>query len=348
MRIKIVIGLLMSFVSWGVTAQIVEINLSVLTDELPVEITSERIAVVIDEGSAWKATARLIHANFKQMGIEAMLYLNYKEVHGGQDVMRKTLNLMDKRQIKWVIFIEQKTAKRTLTIAKFSKDHLVEVASKAWQVTGTTAIETLLQLAVKMRTMDLSYSNYLIPELPEYLFKWSLFKGTQYPSYPSQVKKAPLAISLFSQINMDGLTLNSEQMESLKAYNQQVERNNEKMKALFQDYPYKVVFMEDQTDEQFFEKRYQFVLRYAYHQGDRLRELLGYRSEPTAINYVSTVASQEHQAVKEIPKETYVFKFYIQQTISGDIYVGSAYDADHTWEEALNNFKTGMMKQFAK
>ena len=347
---KKLIPLFFFLLSQGVCAQVFETHLLSLSGNLPKGITSDRVCVIIHQMPELEneMMVQKLHLNLKAMGIDAMYYLNYNQFYGGQDVYRKTFAVLRKREIKVLMFLEVYAQGFTLTLAPMGTTQSVDFNTKAWQVKGQTINEVLIRLANKMKTLDLPYSNYLIPERPEFKTQIRLFNGTHFPRYPSQLKRFPLVVSLFSPLSIDKDLLNEDQLSYLIKYNERVAEKNKQIQEIFSDYPYKVEFLEDQSDAEFLKQRYQYVLRYAYMPGEELRKSLGYALDATQTQYISTIPIEGNRTLKTMEKQKKVYKFYIQKTANGDLYAGRYYDADDTWEEALYNFKSLMVMQLEK
>jgi len=47
-------------------------------------------------------------------------------------------------------------------------------------------------------------------------------------------------------------------------------------------------------------------------------------------------------SLKKIPINAPVVKYYVKQVLSGDVYLGSEWDADMSWDEALINYIEGL------
>ncbi len=194
---------------WG-WAQVFETPLMTLSGNLPVGITSDRVCVIIHQMPEVEdpSLAQKLHLNLKAMGIDAMRYLYYDQLYGGQDVYRKTFASLQKRDIGLLMFVEVSTQGVTLTLARMGTTTWVDFEAKAWQAKGQTINQVLIRLANKMKTLDLPYSNYLISEGPEFSTQVRLFEGTHFPRYPTQLKRFPLAVSLFSSLTIDEAFLN--------------------------------------------------------------------------------------------------------------------------------------------
>ena len=347
---KKLIILFFCILTQSVRAQIFETHLMSISGSLPEGITSDRVCVVIHQMPEVEdqMLAQKLHINLKAMGIDAIKYLYHDQLYGGQDVYRKTLAALQKRHIRVLIFLEVSTQGFALTLGTMGTAKWVDFKAKAWQVKGQTMNEVLIRLANKMKTLDLPYSNYLIPDSPELRTQIRLFSGTHFPRYPTQLKRFPLAVSLFPRLTVDGAFLNDQQRAYLSQYNERLALKNARIQEIFSDYPYKVEFLEDQSDAAFYKNRYQYVLRYAYMPGGELRTALGYELDPYQTQYISTVPVDGNRTLKTLDKQKKVYNFYIQKTANGDLYAGRYYDADKTWEDALYNFKTLMMAQFKK
>ncbi len=347
---KKLIPIFFFLLSQRVCAQVFETRLMSFSGSLPEGITSDRVCVIIHQIPEVEdqMMVQKLHLNLKAMGIDAMQYLYYDQLYGGQDVYRKTFAVLQKREIRVLMFFEVSTEGFTLTLVPMGTTQLVDFNTKAWQVKGQTINEVLIRLANKMKTLDLPYSNYLIPERPEFKTQIRLFNGTHFPRYPSQLKRFPLVVSLFSPLSIDKDLLNKGQLSYLMKYNERVAKKNNRIQEIFSDYPFKVEFLEDHSDAEFLKKRYQYILRYAYMPGEKLRKSLGYTSDATQTQYVSTIPFEGNRTLKTMRKQKKVYKFYIQKTANGDLYAGRYYDADDSWEEALYNFKSLMMMEFKK
>ena len=347
---KKLIMLFLCVLTQGGWAQVFETHLMSMSAALPMGITSDRVCVIIHQTPEMVdlSLPKNLHLNLKEMGIDAMRYLYYDELYGGQDVYRKTLAALQKRQIRILMFMEVSDQGFTLTLARMGTNTLVDFEVKAWQTKGQTMNQVLIRLANKMRTLDLPYSNYLISEGPEFSTQVRLFEGTHFPRYPSQLKRFSLAVSLFPIFPTEGTFLNEAQRTDLSEYNEKIAVKNARIQEIFADYPYQVEFFEDQSDAAYFENRYQYVLRYAFMPGEELRTALGYELDPSQTQYISTVPVEGNRTLKTLDKQKKVYKFYVQKTANGDLYTGRYYDADETWEEALYNFKSLMTAQFKK
>ena len=150
---KKLIHIFFFLLSQGVCAQVFESHLMSLSGSLPKGITSDRVCVIIHQTPEIEnqMMVQKLHLNLKAMGIDAMQYLYYDQFYGGQDVYRKTFAVLQKREIRVLMFFEVSTEGFTLTLAPMGTTQLVDFNTKAWQVNGQTMNEVLIRLANKMK-----------------------------------------------------------------------------------------------------------------------------------------------------------------------------------------------------
>jgi hypothetical protein len=72
------------------------------------------------------------------------------------------------------------------------------------------------------------------------------------------------------------------------------------------------------------------------------QELLGYNVSNSATELVSVTYPDAKPENKNISAHTPVYKFYFKHIDSGNIFLGTKWDADVTWQQALANQLRGM------
>jgi hypothetical protein len=115
---------------------------------------------------------------------------------------------------------------------------------------------------------------------------------------------------------------------------------------MFANYPLKYKITEPGISEQELRKKgSMYVLCYVYSRGSVAKKLLGYDNSKSETALVSMMYPDNGQPqLKNIPAEAFVYKFYIKHIDSGNVFLGTKWDADTTWDQALKNqirgFKT--------
>jgi hypothetical protein len=78
--------------------------------------------------------------------------------------------------------------------------------------------------------------------------------------------------------------------------------------------------------------------------GSVAREILGYDTSKPESAYVSITYPDGTAQMKNISADTPIYKFYFKHIDSGNVFLGTKWDADVTWQQALKNhlvaFKT--------
>ena len=99
------------------------------------------------------------------------------------------------------------------------------------------------------------------------------------------------------------------------------------------------------TERELRQKGSLYVLCFVHTRGSIAKEILGYdTSKPESAYVAVTYPEGGQQQLKNIPAETPVYKFYFKHIESGNVFLGTKWDADTSWQQALRNhlmaFKT--------
>ena len=77
-----------------------------------------------------------------------------------------------------------------------------------------------------------------------------------------------------------------------------------------------------------------------------VRYLLDYEIEEGVSDFITVKQKDGKTTLRNIPTEAPIYKFYLKHLRTKDVYVGSRWDADESWEEALDNFISNIKKVF--
>jgi hypothetical protein len=312
--------------------------------QLPTTITSERSVVLVykplveKRGFAykgeWKPIVENYQKGFRQIGIDAVYALHFADLNAGPEVSGAFSEVLEQRQIKNLIFIklDESGYINRLIITKYNgKADLIDNGQECW-VTESGEVKTvLLRLGRQVIRQEVERSNFLIPETPEYLDEFKLFNGTRYENYSSRLKSQNLAV-----IKFDGLPPTTELGN--KSYAQKLEELNEELASIMENYPFKYKLVDYQVDQELYDQGYQFVLMPLTNTNRNVKKMLNYKPTEQETEFMSMVPEGNIIKTKRIPAEAVITKFYIKQTIVKDLHVGDKWDADVTWEKALENF----------
>lgn len=344
------------FIAWGLMvtgfAQQIPIELRLAEEGryLPENLTSVRTGVIIDcpNSQNWKEISKKVHNQLRQMGIDAIVYINYRDLSGSLQLRNKFIEFLNIRHIRNIVMIHQAASESRLLIGPYSETgQIIDLKGELWYSQSATLNDVLYELALGIKGKDYEFTNFLIPDQPEFYVDMPLFKGTHFPSYPTRIKRFPLAVTRFAKYVIDSTNASSEQMAIVHEYNREIEEKNRQMEKIFESYNYEYEFTEPITDDVAYQKGYQFVLRFFHTSGVNIKKLLNYEINAQETDYITIVPLEGGgRTLKTIPIEKPVYKFYIKQTIAGDVYVGRHWDASENWEDALKYFLQHMQNEF--
>ena len=139
---------------------------------------------------------------------------------------------------------------------------------------------------------------------------------------------------LLTDLKVDPLAVPKTGDEAIDKELEEIFKNN---------YPLKFKMTEPGIPEKELRKQGQlYVLGFIYARGSVTKELLGYDMTKSESALLSVTFQDGQQQLKNIPSNTPVFKFYFKHIDSGNVFLGTKWDADITWQQALLNHIRGM------
>jgi hypothetical protein len=234
-----------------------------------------------------------------------------------------------------------------MVITPFAGDgNYMNNGQKAFIASSPNLEPMLKQFVNTVKNSQSELANYLILERPEYFGASGIITGEKFLRYNPDLKLDKLAVPEFVLVEMpDFVPENAENqrvMRALEKLNSQAEQKNEQLKRSMSAYPFenKVGDFSKIEDRQIRLDGYQFVLRRLQGPARTLREMLGYDTE--GDTYTTTVWQNGEKVEVEIPADEQVYKYYIKHIFTGDVYLGTDWDAAGSWEQALSNHFANM------
>jgi len=321
---------------------------------VPKTINSERTAIIVqvpDEEDdfktvgKWKALSEKVHKALVTMGVDAIFYLNHYDLALNYKSKISYQKLFDQRKIKNIIFLTQNMEGYELIMCENSgTSSFISLKTPVFYYQSEQLYDLLLQTGKEIKRADYKLQNFLIPEKPNFISGISIVEKSLLKNYPGILRRSKLVVERFVKIATPE-SINREIAQKIAAYNAQIAEKNKVFEELMASYPYEYEFIDPMSDEDLLRKRYQFVLRSVSGQASTLRQMLDYTISDAETAYISTIPIMPDQTrAKPIPKDALVHKFYIRQNISKNIHVG-IWDADVTWEEALNNMIGNLIQE---
>jgi hypothetical protein len=258
--------------------------------------------------------------SFQKTGIDAVAYFPVDMLTSATDVRKAFADLLQKREIVNVIFLE-KGEKWRIVITTFNgKDNVIEAKQIAWSASNSVWTD-VLKVLYRSASSSLKKQNLLINDFPETEITVNSILGKRNEFYAVDTKVDPLGIIKSGDATFD------QELESLMAAN----------------YPFKFKMFEPGTSEKDMRKQgYFYTLYFLRARGSIARELLEYPATKSESAIVSITFPEGQQQLKNIPSNTLVYKVYLKHIDSQNVFLGNKWDADLTWQQALLNHVRGL------
>lgn len=290
-----------------------------LTENAPVDLLASR-AIVLHDHIFKQSELQEIQKAFQQIGIDAVAYFEKDIVMAGKDVTKAFAEYFASRQVKYLILLEKSESRFQFIAIPFNqKQSLFDVATPAWSVQNER-LKDLLVIVFQDSWRSQKKQNFLINEFPETDIKVDPIKGNRQEFYAIDLKVDNLAVPKFGNEVMD-----------------------KELEQLFQaSYPLKYKITEVGVDEQELRRQgFNYVMCFVHTRGKAAKEILGYDVSRPETAYASITFPSGQLQLKTIPEETEVYKFYFRHIDNENVFLGTKWDADIQWQDALKNHIMG-------
>jgi hypothetical protein len=281
---------------------------------LPKGILSYR-SVVLHELAYTKQELQEIQKYFQQAGIDAVAYVDVDYVLSGVDPSRIYSNSFATRGIKFLILLQKINEQYQMIFTEFNGTrNFVDKEHVSWKFSHQSLRE-LLRTVYRFAVSTEHKSNLMINDVPEDGTAMNFYRGKRDERFSPDVRQFKVAIPRFGN-EADDNALAEILKENLKKYD---------------------LVDPDLSDAELEGKGYRLVLRFVHTRGDAARDILGYDLTQTASSLSTNYFVDGEQRVKTIRAKRMIYKFYFKNTEYGNIFLGSKWDADETWQDALKN-----------
>jgi hypothetical protein len=317
MRRFFVLCLLVTWInSYSQTAPTADQLIAQLTPgaPLPENILSTRTAVFYSPNFSMVELQK-IQAGFQKTGIDAVAYYDLDKVFAGKDVSIVLAEYLNKRAIENLVILLKGQKKFSVAITAFNtKETFVEKNQYSWTMENAV-LSDLLQSIYLTASAAYKNENLLIIDGVENDLPLEVIKGRRQEFFATDLTVDKLAVPRFGNEVQDKILM-----------------------EIFKDYPYKYELTDPGTPEEELRKKgFFYVLSYIHTRGIIARELLGYDISKGESAIVSVTYPNGEAKLKNYPAEQKVYKFYFKHIDSGSIFLGTKWDADLTWDQALRN-----------
>ena len=321
---------------------------------IPEDINSERsVAIVqvpdkqteIRQVGDWQALSTKVHRAFITMGVDVVTYVNHYDIVASSNARNAFAALFARRGVKNIIFLVERDNSFEIMIAPFNnKATFIENGSSVFYTEEKQLHDLLLSTGREIKRADHENENFLIPAKPTFTSGLSIVEKSLLKNYPGILRRSKLSVERFAKLEIPN-NASAVTLAKITAFNDAVQQQNIELDTLLKSYPYEYEVIDPMSDDDLLRSRRQYVLRSISGQAKTLREMLDYNVNPSETDFVSIIPVMPDQTkAKRIPKNALVHKFYIRQNISKNIHVGE-WDADATWQAALNNMIGNMIQE---
>jgi hypothetical protein len=185
-------------------------------------------------------------------------------------------------------------------------------------------LEELLRTLHKTTlSASLKRENFLINDFPENGISVNPIDGRRNEFYAVDLKVDPLAVPRFGDEAMD-----------------------KELEEIMKSYPFKYTLTDPNLSEADLRKQgHLFVLRFVHARAKVAKGVMGYDLTKSETAIVSIIYPENEPQLKNIHANAEVYKFYFKHIESENVFLGTKWDADITWQQALINQIKGLKKE---
>jgi hypothetical protein len=293
-----------------------------ISETAPAELLSTR-SLVLFESSYSQDELNKIQGAFQQIGIDAVFYLDIEKVRAGMDTERAYTAYFITREINFLLLLSKTAEGFTFHATEFNNtSDLVTPQQPAWKVTDRK-IDELLKTIYRDSWLREKKQNFLINDQPEMDIVVPFISGRRSELFPIDLKIDQLAVPKVADAAVQA------EVDTL-------------FKKLY-PYPekFKVVASVPADEKELTKQGFQYLLVYVRCNGKVAHDVLGYNTANAASAYGSVTYPNGTPQVKTISADVPVYKFYIKHIRSGNVFLGTKWDADETYVQSLKNHIMG-------
>jgi hypothetical protein len=288
-------------------------------ETVPADLLATR-SVVLHDYTYKQAELEEIQKAFQQIGIDAIAYFEADVVMAGKDVIGGFKQYFTSRQIKYILFLEKSSSGYQIIGVKFDPEKdLFDPALPAWRLKNEKMRE-LLRTILQDSWRSQKKQNFLVNEFPERDIKVDFMKGNRQEFYAIDLKVDNLAVPRSGIAELDTA-----------------------LARFFRDnYFLRYKLTEPGASDQTLRSQgFNYILSYVYTRGKAAREVLGYDISKDGNSYASITFPEGQLQLKTLSAETEVYKVYFRHFDNGNVFLGTKWDADVTFIDAVRNHILG-------
>jgi hypothetical protein len=286
-----------------------------LSGGFPEKLLSTRTAVFHDYRLSSK-DLKDMQEYFQRTGVDAVTYFELDMLMASKDIARAFSDYLNKREIQNLLFVEHHENGYRLVITTFNgKENIVDAKQNAWSSSHRVLTETLKSL-YRTASNQLKRTNLLINDIPETDAVINPILGKRNEFFALDLKVDPLAVPMTGDTAVD-------------RHLDEIFKNNYPLK-------YKLT-APGLTDKELRKQGFLYVMNVIHCRDVSAKELLGFDITKAESAIASVTYSSGQAQLKNIPSNTMVYKVCFKHIDSGNVFLGTKWDADLTLEQAVLN-----------
>jgi hypothetical protein len=262
-----------------------------------------------------------IQNGFERTGVDAVIYYEFDLPTCNRDVQKVFAEYLIKREIKYLAFLKKTLDGLEFTFTEFTKTkELIKPGQSGWTITGKNIQEVSMDI-YRTALNNQKRVNMLVSPAPEFDLALHFIKGTRGEYFAIDLKVDKLAIIKSGDAELDN-TL------------EEIFKNH---------YPFQYQLFEPGTEETAIRNSgFLYLLSSIHTRGNAAMELLNYNMSKAGSVIASVSYPNGEMQLKTIPANEPIYKFYFKQLQNGSLFLGTKWDADTTWQQALINQIKGL------
>lgn len=290
--------------------------------DLPEKILNARTVVLYSPNMTSKEVTE-VHESMIRTGIDAVAYFETDRVFAGADVLQAFTKYFTTRETSCFVAVEKLEGRYRLMVMPYSgNEQIIDYSKPVWTAEHTQLKEAL-RILYSTALNTYKRQNFLINDAPETDLGIPVIEGRRVEAFASDLKVDKLAIQKFGD-----------------------ERLDLELEAIMKEYPLKYTLVDSSVPESELRRQgYFYILKYVHCRAPVAKQLLGYEIAQSETAVASVTYSKGIEQIKTIPSDIPVYKYYFRQIEFNNVYLGTRWDADITWQQALTNLIVGMKKE---
>lgn len=358
---KLLIYLIVCLAPLGVKAQDEEINVAGMVylnyrPTLPEGILAAKSVVLVSSPNKpgesiaedWHPMAEEVHPVLTKAGLDPVAYYFYDDVYAGTESRIAFAQSWVKRGISYIVILiksevnnKKGDMRYVLLATAFNGDGtLMTEGQPGWKASSKNLKNVTQKFTRAANKID--KVNLMPAANPEYFTDVRMIMANRIESYYTDLKLGKLAVPEFgiaeSPGKRPGGLVNTAVEKRKEQAAGQVSQYNKELGSILQTYKYDYGLVDrEKSDEDLMTEGYAYVLRRLHTSGLEIKRLLNYEVDEDEEYYITIKMINGKPTMRYIPIEAPVYKYYIKNVKTGNIYLGRDWDADETWQESLKN-----------